>query len=672
MKTEMQEAPTLVARNGHREAPPRFHERDDAGEALLDVEQAHQAADLIERSQATEALRESERRFRQMIDALPAAIYTTDAEGRLTHFNPAAVEFSGRTPELGTDSWCVSWKLFYPDGRPMPHDECPMAIALKEGRIVRGAEAIAERPDGKRVWFNPYPTPLRDAEGKIVGGINMLVDITERKLAEEARGRLAAIVQWSDDAIVSKDLDGIITSWNSSAERIFGYSAQEAIGQPVTMLIPADRRDEERGILERIRRGESVDHYETVRCRKDGTLLDISLTISPIADSQGRIVGASKIARDISAQIQARLAISESEARFRQLADSMPQIVWAARPDGCVDYYNERWYEYTGFPRDQFGQSGWERILHPADAQRCIETYFRCVREGKPYQIEYRFKDRETGGYRWFMGRALPIRNDAGEIVRWFGTCTDIDDQKRAEERLEAVVQQRTAKLQEALGELEAFSYSVAHDLRAPLRAMEGYASELLNESSLSVTGQMYLQRIQRAAARLDRLTQEVLSYSRVSREEAKLGRLDLDRLAHEVVEQYPELSALRQNIEIRSPLLPVWGHEALLTQALANLLVNACKFVAPGVAPKVVLQTVADKDNVRIWVEDDGIGIAPEHRDWLFKIFGRIHPEHKYPGTGIGLAIVKKAAERMGGTVGFESEPGQGSRFWVQLGKAC
>jgi PAS domain S-box-containing protein len=239
-------------------------------------------------------------RYRDVLDALPCAVYTTDAEGRITYFNRAAAELWGIAPIVGTSRYCGSWRLYWPDGRPLPHDECPMALALKEKRPNRGMEALAERPDGIRVPFIAYPTPLYDFAGEMTGAVNMLVDISDRKRAELASQRLVAIVESSDDAIISKDLNGIITSWNAGAERLFGYTADEAVGESVTMLIPPEHLDEEPKILERIRRGDRIDHYETVRRRKDGSLVDISLSVSPIKTIDGKIVGASKIARDIT------------------------------------------------------------------------------------------------------------------------------------------------------------------------------------------------------------------------------------------------------------------------------------------------------------------------------------------------------------------------------------
>src|ERR1700731_4019571 len=170
----------------------------------------------------------------ELLEALPVAVYTTDAEGRITFYNRAAAELWGHHPELGSSQWCGSWKIYWPDGRPLPHDECPMAVTLKTGRPVRGAEAIAERPDGTRVHFLPFPTRLRDAAGRLTGGINLLVDITDRRRAELESALLAAIVTSSDDAIVSKTLKGEVTSWNDSAANIFGYDAGEMIGQSIT------------------------------------------------------------------------------------------------------------------------------------------------------------------------------------------------------------------------------------------------------------------------------------------------------------------------------------------------------------------------------------------------------------------------------------------------------
>src|SRR3981189_1988857 len=176
--------------------------------------------------------------FRELVNALPAAVYTTDPSGRITYYNEAAAALWGCRPGLGNSDWCGSWKLFWPDGRVMPHDQCPMATAVKQQQAIRGLEAVAERPDGTRVPFLPFPTPIFNASGVFVGAVNMLVDITERKRAEEATQRLASIVDSSDDAIISKDLDGTITSWNKGAERIFGYMAEEIIGKSIKILIP--------------------------------------------------------------------------------------------------------------------------------------------------------------------------------------------------------------------------------------------------------------------------------------------------------------------------------------------------------------------------------------------------------------------------------------------------
>ena len=272
---------------------------------------------------AHDQIRYNDARYRDLVHALPAAVYTCDREGHITLYNQVAAALWGSEPEVGKDLWYGSWKLYRPDDSPLPLDECPMAVTLREGRAVRGEEIVIQRPDGMKRHMLPHCEPIRNIKGATVGSLNMLIDITEHKQAERAIADLAAIVISSDDAIIGKDLHGIVTSWNQGAERLFGYSAEEMIGQPVSRLIPPDRHDEEPDILTRLARGESIDHYQTVRRRKDGSEVYVSLTVSPVRDSQGRILGAAKIARDITMQKRAEEALRERDRALLLANDAL-------------------------------------------------------------------------------------------------------------------------------------------------------------------------------------------------------------------------------------------------------------------------------------------------------------------------------------------------------------
>jgi PAS domain S-box-containing protein len=291
-------------------------------------------------------------RFRDLLDALPAAIYTTDAAGLITFFNQAAVEFSVRTPEIGSDQWCVTWRLYWPDGRPMAHDECPMARALKEDRPIRGGEAIAERPDGTRVPFMAYPTPLHDASGRLVGAVNMLVDVSGAKEAEEARTRLNETLEQrveartrqltealtrlreserrfrlfvgsvTDYAIYTLDTEGIITNWNAGAERIKGYRAEEIIGQHFSVFYSPE--DREAGLPQRALATAARDRRfeaEGWRIRKDGSRFWANVVIDTVHDDAGVLIGFAKITRDMTE----RRAVDE-QLRQSQKMEAVGQL----------------------------------------------------------------------------------------------------------------------------------------------------------------------------------------------------------------------------------------------------------------------------------------------------------------------------------------------------------
>src|SRR5581483_1853710 len=258
-----------------------------------------------------------------LLQHLPAPVYLCDVNGYIVDCNQAAIELWGRTPELSRERWQGAHRLYQADGEDLPLDRSPTAFALRSGKPIHDAELIMERPDGSRRIVRVNPRPIFDESGKLLGAVDLMLDATAFKEADHARARLAAIVESSEDAIVSKNLDGIIQTWNRGAERLFGYSAAEAIGHPITILIPEDRLEEEPRVLARIRNGQLVEHFETIRRRKDGSPIHIGLTISPIRDRTGTIVGASKIARDIGDRVRSEQALREADRRKDEFIATM-------------------------------------------------------------------------------------------------------------------------------------------------------------------------------------------------------------------------------------------------------------------------------------------------------------------------------------------------------------
>lgn len=488
----------------------------------------------------------------------------------------------------------------------------------------------------------------------------------------EPSGFFAAVVETSDDAIVTKDLNGIITSWNKSAERLFGYTEKEVIGKSVSILIPEDRRDEEPAILSRLRSGERIDHYETVRQRKDGTPIEISITVSPVKDSSGRIIGASKIAREVGTRKKAE----NSNRYFAAVVESSDDAIVTKNLDGIITSWNKGAQAIFGYTAEEaVGQP--VTILMPPDRQDEEPNILARIRRGERIDHYETVRQRKDGSLVDISLTVSPVEDANGRVIGASKIARDISEMRKARaalarshEELEKLVNLRTASLQQALAQMEEFSYSVSHDLRAPARAIQGYAEAMLEDHGerLDAECRQYLQNILASSTRMEQLIGDVLTYSKLARSEIRFQPVSLEKLVPEIIRHNPEMQPPNAEITIRRPLEPVVGNESFLTQALSNLLSNAIKFVPQGAKPDVLIWTARNNGSVRVWVKDNGIGIHPKYQHRLFKMFERVHQNSTYEGTGIGLAIVRKAAEKMGGKVGVESDGIHGSSFWIEL----
>lgn len=369
----------------------------------------------------------------------------------------------------------------------------------------------------------------------------------------------------------------------------------------------------------------------------------------------------------------------EAEERFRNLAGNIEDAFWVSDPrSNTLLYVNPAFERIWGRPLAAIYENSrvWLDAVIPEDRERVSASYAANAMKGT-YDETYRITQPD-GSLRWIRDRGWPVNDERGRFEYVVGIAEDITPMRLTQEALTSLnadlerrVEDRTQALVEVNRELDAFAYSISHDLRAPLRSMQGYADALVEDfgEGLASEGRHYTQRIAAAARRMEDLIQDILAYSRLAKEEVSVRPESLEAsVDHILSELAPTLAEGRATIRVERPLPVVRSNRPVLRQALGNLIANAIKFTAPGEAPDVRIHAERRGNRVRLWIEDRGIGIAPEHQARVFDPFQRLHGVETYPGTGIGLAIVRRAMTRMGGTCGVESEPGLGSRFWIEL----
>jgi PAS domain S-box-containing protein len=660
--------------------------------AILQQQAAALQSEVDARRRAEVELRRQRHELQSLVDHASIGLHWVDARGTIVWANAAELAMLGYTHAEYIGHHIAE---FHAD---QPVIDTILA-RLCRGETLHGVEARLKCKNGDIKTVCIDSSVLWD-NGRFVHTQCFTRDVTREKQEEVATRRLAAIVESSDDAIISKDLNGIIMSWNSGAQRIFGYTAEEVIGKPVTILMPPERVNEEPGILARIRRGERIDHYETIRMHKNGHLIDISLTVSPVRDASGRVVGISKTARDITErrriELQQRSLYDLAAAinRSEELSDIYNASLTAIRRCEMADRAAILLFDADGVMRFKAahglseayrkaveGHSPWKpgdpdpRPVAIDDIRTAgLDPHLQKVVEDEGIRalafIPLRYHKRLLGKFMIYYNAPHRFEPDALRPAEAIASQVSfaIERQKDAE-ALESLVDERTKSLREAVAQMEEFSYTVSHDLRAPLRGMQVYSKALLEDygEMLDVEAKRYVMRIEENATRLDKMVLDVLTFSRLARTELKMERVSLDKLVRELVQHYPGMQPPRAEVRI-DPLSDVVGHEPSITQAVSNLLSNAVKFVAPGVTPNVHVWTERKEGAVRLWVADNGIGIDPVHHSRLYNMFERVHPNLRYDGTGVGLAIVRKAVSRMGGETGLESDGKNGSRFWIQL----
>ncbi len=617
----------------------------------------------------------------------PGAAGYQFAHGRLSLFTPIVVD--GRragTLYLRSRNRALEQRVgsFLPIAAGVFAGSVLIALALSRAlqRRITGpilalagaAKAVSQKGDlSVRV-----PAEPNDELGSLAASFNeMLARIAA---AERARSFLAAIVESSDAAIIGKDMEGKVVSWNAGAERMFGYTAAEMIGQSILGLLSPDRLHEEPRMLMEVRQG-ATRHYETVRLRKDGTPLEVSLITSPIRSPAGEIIGVSSIARDITNTKRAERQLQESRARLAGIIGSAMDAIISVDAEQRVRLFNaaaERMFRCdaaraVGRPLDDFIPQRF-RAAHHQDVEEFGRTgttsramgHLRPLSalraDGGEFPIEASISQVEVGGQKIYtvILRDITERQRAQEEIRRMNL--ELEDRVRA----------RTAELTAANRELEAFTYSVAHDLRAPLRHIDAF-SRILNEeyaANLPEEAQRYLRTISTGSRHMSQLVDDLLNLARVGRRELQRDCVGLDQVVQEVL-QGLKTDATGREIEWRiHPLPTIECDPGLIKQVFTNLLANALKYTRPRPRAVIEIGALDSNGDATIFVRDNGVGFNMKYADKLFGVFQRLHRAEEFEGTGVGLATVERIVRKHGGCVWAEGAVDKGAAFYFTIPK--
>ena len=612
--------------------------------------------------------------LRVTLGSIGDAVIATDNEGGVTYLNGVAESLTGWTQQdaLGRPLEEV-FRIINEDTRKTV--ESPATRALREGVVVGLANhTLLVAKDGSERPIDDSAAPIRDERGVVSGCVLIFRDVSERRQWEKrvaarllSARLLASIVESSDDAIISKSLDGIIQSWNAAAERLFGYTGREAIGRHISLVIPPDRIAEEDHIIAALRAGTRIEHFETERMRKNGARILVSLTVSPVRDDEGRVVGASKIVRDISE----RKLVEAERQRFVTLVESSTDFIGICDMNAVPLFVNRAGLEMVGLESLDEARSVTVRdFFFPDDQPRMMNEFFPTVLATGHGEIDVRFRHFKTGEARWMAYKVLKLDDDTGRTVAIATVSQDVTERRELEDNLRTLA----ADLAEADRRKNEFLATLAHELRNPLAPLSNTLEILKRRASPDASVRRGLDTMERQLEQLVRLVDDLLDLSRITHNRIELRKrhIELASLIRQaVLAAQPLADSARHTMDVSMPAETIHLHAdpVRLTQVFGNLLNNSCKYTPPGGTIRVNVRR--DGDTAIVTVTDTGIGIPADKLDTIFDMFTQVDRslEQSQVGLGIGLTLVKRLVEMHGGTIEARSAgKGYGSVFEIRL----